>query len=127
MDNQPVRYWESKPFKNGLLEKGWAPPHPTLFLHKRVYQKHRLFDTRFKIAGDYDFILRIFSDTDLTFCYLPEVITNMRIGGASTGGIKNLINKKKEDYWVLKKNKMPYPLWILLVKNVSKISQLFFR
>jgi hypothetical protein len=51
----------------------------------------------------------------------------MRIGGASTGGFKKLINKKKEDYWVLKKNKMPYPLWILLVKNVSKISQLFFR
>jgi glycosyltransferase len=58
-DNQPVRYWESKPFKKGLLEKGWTPPHPTLFLHKRVYQKHRLFDTRFRIAGDYDFILRI--------------------------------------------------------------------
>jgi hypothetical protein len=51
----------------------------------------------------------------------------MHKGGMSTGGIKNLINKKKEDYWVLKNNKMPFPLWILLAKNVSKIPQLFFR
>jgi hypothetical protein len=49
------------------------------------------------------------------------------MGGMSTGGIKNLINKKKEDYWVLKNNKMPFPLWILLAKNISKIPQLIFR
>jgi len=45
----------------------------------------------------------------------------------STGGIKNLINKKREDYWVLKHNKMPFPLWILFAKNVSKIPQLILR
>ena len=49
------------------------------------------------------------------------------MGGMSTKRIKNLINKKKKDYWVLKNNKMPFPLWILLAKNVSKIPQLFFR
>jgi len=38
-----------------------------------------------------------------------------------------LINKKKEDYWVLKNNKMPFPLWILFAKNVSKIPQMIFR
>jgi hypothetical protein len=38
----------------------------------------------------------------------------MRMGGMSTGGIKNLINKKKEDYWVIENNQMPFPLWILL-------------
>jgi hypothetical protein len=45
----------------------------------------------------------------------------MSMGGMSTGRLKNLINKKREDYWVLKHNKMPFPLWILFAKNVSKI------
>jgi hypothetical protein len=47
--------------------------------------------------------------------------------GMSTGGFKNQLNKKKEDYWVLKNNKMPFPLWILFLKNVSKIPQLIFK
>jgi hypothetical protein len=58
---------------------------------------------------------------------LPKAITELRTGEMSNGGIKNLINKRKEDYRVLKNNKMPFPLWILLAKNISKIPQLFFR
>ena len=125
--NKIVRYWKSQSFKPGLLERGWMPPHPTIFIRKEVYEKYGFFNINLKCAADYDYILRVFQDKTLTITYLPEVITKMRMGGMSTGGFKNLINKKKEDYWVLKNNKMPYPLWILLAKNVSKIPQLFFR
>jgi hypothetical protein len=51
----------------------------------------------------------------------------MKVGGVSTKGIKNIINKKREDYRVLKNNQMPYPLWVLFLKNFSKIPQLIFR
>ena len=125
--NKIVRYWKSQSFKPGLLQRGWMPPHPTLFMRRELYEKHGLFNINLKCAADYDYILRVFQDKTLTITYLPEVITKMRMGGMSTGGLKNLINKKKEDYWVLKNNKMPYPLWILLAKNISKIPQLFFR
>jgi hypothetical protein len=42
-------------------------------------------------------------------------------------GIRNLINKKKKDYWVLKNNQMPFLLWILFAKKFSKIPQMIFR
>jgi len=42
-------------------------------------------------------------------------------------GFKNIINKKMEDYHVLKQNEMPFPLWALICKNVSKILQLFLK
>ena len=122
-----VRYWKSQPFTPNLLKRGWMPAHPTVFMRREVYQKHGLFNIDLKCAADYDYILRVFRDPTLNIAYLPEVITNMRIGGVSTKGIKNLINKKKEDYWVLKNNKMHFPLWILLLKNISKIPQLIFR
>ncbi len=125
--NKVVRYWKSRPFEPNLVQRGWMPPHPTVFMRREVYQKHDLFNANLKCAADYDYMLRVFRDTSYTFVYLPEVITKMRMGGMSTGGIRNLINKKKEDYWVLKHNKMPFPLWILLSKNVSKIPQLIFR
>ena len=122
-----VRYWKSQSFKHGLLERGWMPPHPTVFMRREVYVKHGLFNINLKCAADYDYILRVFRDRALTISYLPEVITKMRVGGVSTKGFGNMINKKLEDYQVLKENQMPFPLWILFAKNVSKIPQLFLR
>lgn len=121
-----VRYWKSQPFKSCLLNMGWMPAHPTVFMRHKVYEKHGLYNIDLKCASDYDYMLRVFRDQSLTFSYIPEVITKMSRGGISTGGIKNQINKWKEDYWVLKNNQMPHPLWILFVKNVTKIPQLIF-
>ena len=120
-----VRKWESRKFEPFLLNNGWMPPHPTLFLKKDVFEKHGLYDTNFKIAADYDFILRIFKDESLKFEYLPITITNMSIGGISTSGFKNLIRKSFEDYKVLKMNNMKYPLLILFRKIAGKISQFY--
>ena len=124
-NGQITRKWVSKKFNSSLLNKGWMPPHPTIFLKKEVFEKHGLYDTNFKIAADYDFILRIFKDESLKFEYLPMVITNMSIGGVSTSGLKNLVQKSYEDYLVLKKNKMRFPLLILFRKIVDKISQFY--
>jgi glycosyltransferase len=125
--NKIVRYWKSKRYEPCLLYQGWMPPHPTIFMRREVYEKHGPFNINLKCAADYDYILRVFQDQTLTITYLPEVITKMRIGGVSTSGIKNLINKKLEDYWVLKNNKLPYPLWTLFAKSIYKIPQLIFR
>jgi glycosyltransferase involved in cell wall biosynthesis len=82
-ENKVVRTWQSKPFNRKNVKHGWMPPHPTLFLRKEIYEKHGLFDTTFKIAGDYDFMLRLMTDPEINLRYLPEAITRMRVGGAS--------------------------------------------
>jgi glycosyltransferase len=125
--NKLVRYWKSQPFKPELLKGGWMPPHPTIFMRHEVYEKHGLFNVDLKCSADYDYILRVFQDKSLSMAYLPEVITKMRTGGMSTGGIINLIKKKREDYRVLKHNQIPNPIWVLLAKNFSKIPQLIFK
>jgi glycosyltransferase len=126
-NNKVVRYWKSKPFELKLLQRGWMPPHPTLFMRREVYEKHGSFNINLKCAADYDYILRVFHEQSIKVIYLPEVITKMQIGGVSTTGFKSLINKKREDYWVLKSNRIPFPLWVLLLKNILKIPQLLFK
>ncbi|AUS05828.1 glycosyltransferase family 2 protein [Pseudotamlana carrageenivorans] len=122
--NKVIRYWKSCNFTPDMLKKGWMPAHPTLFLKKEIYKKHGIFDLNFKIAADYDFILRIFKDEHLKFSYLPMVLTKMRTGGASNRSLKNIITKSKEDYKALKKNKIGgWPT--LFIKNVSKLSQFY--
>lgn len=119
-----IRYWKSQAFKPKLLQRGWMPAHPSLFLRKEIYEQHGNFDLSFKIAADYDFILRIFQDEELTFSFLNKTITKMRVGGASNRSLKNIIRKSQEDYRALKQNHIGG--WrILLKKNISKIPQFF--
>ena len=117
------RYWKSCDFSPSLLSKGWMPPHPTLFLRCEVYQKYGTFDTSFKIAGDYDFMLRILKD-NIVVKYLPQVVYKMRVGGESNRSIKNILNKSKEDLRAMRKNEINNPFFALFYKNMSKIMQL---
>ncbi|WPY98250.1 glycosyltransferase family 2 protein [Christiangramia sp. OXR-203] len=122
-----IRYWKSKQFASDLLKKGWMPAHPTLFLRKEVYEKHGNFNLNYNIAADYDLMLRIFSDSNLKFKYLPKVITKMRVGGASNRSIKNIIMKSKEDFSAISANKIGNPYRILISKNLTKVKQFYLR
>lgn len=122
-----IRYWSSNDFKSSLLKKGWMPAHPTLFLKRKVYEKHGHFNLDYKIAADYDLMLRIFGDSTLKFHYLPKVITKMRVGGASNRSFKNIKLKSTEDLKALKANGIPNPYLVLARKNLSKIGQFVKR
>ncbi|MFD2543291.1 glycosyltransferase family 2 protein [Lacinutrix gracilariae] len=122
--NKVIRHWQSQTFTPSLLKKGWMPAHPTLYLKREVYAKHGSFNLDYKIAADYDFILRVFKDNTLRFGYLSEVITKMRAGGASNRSLKNIMIKSKEDYKAVTSNKVG-GWWIIFNKNVSKLNQFF--
>ena len=122
-EERVIRRWKSRAFHARLLQKGWMPAHPTFFLRRHVYEKHGGFDLDFRIAADYDFMLRVLKDPSLTFTYLPRVVTKMRVGGNSNGSLRNILNKSQEDYRAMKKNGLSFPLGALLAKNLSKIPQ----
>ena len=100
------------------------PAHPTLYLKKDIYERFGGFNTQYKIAADYDFILRVFKNKQLKFIYLPHVIVKMRIGGASNKSINNIVLKMREDYRALKHNKVG-GIGALFIKNSSKLKQFF--
>ena len=119
---QVLRHWIAGTFEPALLRKGWMPPHPTLFLRKEIYARVGEFDTQFQIAADYDFILRVFQLAHLKIHYLPQVLMLMRQGGASSK-VSNLVAKSKEDLRIMRKNGLPFALFVLLRKIGSKIRQ----
>ncbi len=121
-----VRYWQSKAYKPGLLRAGWMPPHPTLFIKKQVFKDIGVFKLDYKIAADYDFILRFFSNGKYAAEYIPMVITRMRVGGTSNKSLKNIWIKSKEDLRALKQNRAGNVL-SLVWKNVSKLPQFLKR
>ncbi len=123
--SRSVRKWKSQSFKRALLNRGWMPAHPTLYLKTKLYQQYGSFDTSYRIAADYEFVLRIFKQPHLRFYYLPQTLVYMRTGGTSNKSFKNLIQKSKEDYRALKQHNLDLPRKILFWKNVSKVPQFF--
>lgn len=118
---KPIRYWKSGEFRVGCLRKGWMPPHPTLFVHKRVFEKYGLYDTSYKVSADYDFILRIFKNGDFKSHYIPDVLVHMRSGGLSSRHYWDII---KEDYKAIKQNGVG-GVGTLLCKYIRSASQLY--
>lgn len=124
--NKVIRYWKGGEYKLDLLKRGWMSPHPTFFVKKEIYDKYGFFDTTYKIASDYDLILRFLWQHKISIHYIPEVLIKMKMGGISNKRVKHIITKSLEDYRALRSNKVGGIL-TLFFKNILKIPQFFRR
>ena len=120
-----VRHWRSGPYQRRNLAWGWMPPHPTFYARRAVYQRLGDFDTRYRIAADYDCLLRFLGAGGIACAYIPEVLVHMRVGGASNRS-RNLLKKSREDYHALRHNQIG-GFGTLLLKNLQKLPQFFKR
>jgi glycosyltransferase len=119
-----VRYWKAGKFDKDNLKKGWAPPHPTVFIRRSLYEKYGLFNLDFKIAADYELMLRMLCK-DIKVVYLDKDVAVMREGGHSA---KNIVQRFKgwneiNKAWIV--NGMFPPVLMIPVRIFSKISQFF--
>lgn len=121
--NKKIRYWQAGDCNINKLKHGWMPPHPTFFIKKEVFRKFGLYNTGYKVASDYDMVLRLLWKERITTSYLPTVITKMRWGGASNRDITSIMQKSREDYKALKANSVPSPSLVVFLKNVRKLHQ----
>lgn len=83
--------------------------HPATFVPATVYDRLGTFDSQFHILGDYDFICRCHAN-DVPFVFVDEVLTNMRVGGLSSGA-NNVVKRAGERYAVRQKNNMVGEVW----------------
>ena len=120
-----VRHWKSGAFDSDRLRRGWMPPHPALFLRRDVIERLGGYDTSFRIAADYDAILRYFSDEEVRVSYLSGVMVKMRLGGESNRSLERILRKSREDSRALRRNDIG-GLSALFLKNIQKVPQ-FFR
>lgn len=118
-----VRYWRAGPFRHRRLARGWMPPHPTFYVRREHYERLGAFDTRYRIAADYEHVLRILWNGGVKPAYVPEVLVRMRTGGISNRSLPNIVRKSWEDFSVMRQNGIG-ALQGLLLKNVMKLPQL---
>ena len=99
-----IRHWSTGPFRPRRLKFGWMPAHPTLYLRREVYEHFGVYDINLRIAADYDFILRYFSQATGKSVYIPEVLYKMRLGGVSNRNWAKIRQKMDEDLFAIRRN-----------------------
>jgi len=124
---QNRRLWISSDYNKSKLLRGWSPPHPAFFLKSNIYLQNNNFNCKFKIAADYDLMLRILLLPTVKRKYFPLTIVKMRVGGFSNNSIYGLIRQNKEILISLKENRIVInPFIFLFLKFLYKLQQFKF-
>lgn len=87
--NRVVRHYSSSSFRRWKMRLGFMPAHPSFYCRRSVYARFGMFNLDFKIAADFEQLLRLIFVNQITTKYIHKTFVTMRTGGASTSGLKS--------------------------------------
>lgn len=86
---QATRLYDSSIFRINRLKHGIMPAHPSMFVKRAVLLDLGGFSTKYKIASDFEFCIRLFLVKHATYKYVDEISVKMCDGGISSMGAKS--------------------------------------
>ena len=92
-----VRYYSSKLFRPWALRFGFMPAHPSFYVRREVYERCGGYALDYKLAADYDMMVRLLYKEKIRCRYLSVDMVTMRTGGMSTKNVRNRLLLTKED------------------------------
>lgn len=119
--NKTVRYYSSKKFNLGAFSWGFMPAHPTFFTYRENFEKLGFYRTDFKIASDFELLVRFLYKYKLPFKYLPIDLMKMRLGGVSTASLESTFIINQEDLRACRENGLSTNYFRLYSRYFRKI------
>lgn len=119
-----VRRYRSDRFTPERLGWGWMPAHLAIFLSNKVVQRVENFRTDYRIAGDFEFIVRVFHGHALRYEHIPEVLVLMQTDGASTGGWRSKMLLNLEVLRACRENGLQTHMLKILSKYPAKLTEI---
>ncbi len=121
-----TRFYSSLNFQRWKMKFGLMPPHPASIIKREIYQKFGKYNESFKIAGDFEFFLRLFYINKIKFKIMNQTIVRMRSGGIS--------GKNLQSYWIstleilrsFRLHNLKSNFLFIIMRIPAKINQLFF-
>ncbi|MFO0991216.1 MAG: glycosyltransferase family 2 protein [Hyphomicrobiales bacterium] len=123
-----VRRWRGTAHRRSAFRRGWMAAHPTFYVRRRVVDAVGRFDLTYRIAADYDYMLRAYELHGFKSRHIDEVLVHMQAGGASTAGLgaylgSNMEALRSRQRW-LGSGIVDYAL---VAKPMRKLHQFFVR
>ncbi|MDR1543304.1 MAG: glycosyltransferase [Prevotellaceae bacterium] len=119
-----VRYYSSAKFSPALFRWGFMPAHPSFFARKVCFEKAGYYKTDYKIAADYELLIRFLYTNKFTYKYIPLDIIKMRTGGKSTKSLKSNYILNREIVRGCRENGIYTNMFLLGFKYFIKIFEL---
>lgn len=124
--NKTIRYYSSKNFSPLKFRFGFMPAHPTFFTYKKYFEEFGYYKTSYKIAADYELLIRFLYVHRLKSRYLPFDFMKMRTGGVSTASVKSNLLLNKEIVRACRENGLWTCMLLLFLKYFIKVFELLF-
>jgi glycosyltransferase involved in cell wall biosynthesis len=111
-----ARFW--RPW---MLHWGYMPPHPAIFIRRECFSKWGGYEPsrkEYRIAADYELLVRYFCRRKISYKYVPICTTVMRLGGVST---KDIEARKKLNEEIIKANRVNgyFCTWLMLLPKYA--------
>lgn len=123
--NKVVRTYSSAHWNHNKFAWGFMPAHPTVFIRRKYYEQFGLFKTDYKIAADYELLIRFLYVHKLKYKYLPLKMVIMRKGGVSSQNWKSNIILNEEIIRGCRENGLYTNRWMVYSKYFRKVRELF--
>lgn len=124
--NKIVRYYSSKIFRPYLMKYGMMPAHPSFYIRKKYFHKIGLYKTSYKIAADFEFLLRAIYIKRINTLYIEKDFVTMRVGGASTSGFASRKLIMKEHIRAFKENNIYTNPFLLSLRYFYRIYEVIY-
>ena len=85
--NRIKREYKANRFTIRSLKYGIMPGHATIFLRRELFEQYGLYKTDYKIAADFDLLVRYVYLHSIKLKYIPQIVIKARTGGTSDDNI----------------------------------------
>jgi glycosyltransferase involved in cell wall biosynthesis len=116
-----VRLYSSRKFTPRRFGYGYMPAHPSFYVRKSCYLELGLYKLDYKIAADYELLMRFIFKNGISYVYLPEILVYMRTGGVSNKNVLSRYTLNKEIVRACKENGVTTNMALLSLKYVNKV------
>lgn len=116
-----VRYYSSSAFRRWWMRLGFMPAHPSFYCRKSVYQDFGTFDTNYRVAADFELLLRLIYVNKIHTKYLPLDFVTMRTGGVSNAGLSSHKQIMRDHRKALRNNGVRSSYLLLSLRYLYKV------
>ena len=101
-----VRYYTSRPFHRRWMRFGFMPAHPSFYCRRSVYEQYGAFNLSYKVAADFENLLRLIFVHRIRTHYIAKDFVTMRTGGASSSGLRSHKQIMRDHLRALRQNQV---------------------
>jgi len=122
-DHVNVRVIRSQALNKKNIIQGIFPGHTSIFLKVNDKIKYVRYNKDFKIAGDFEYMVRLLIEKDIKLVHMDVPVSVMEVGGVSTRGIRSYLTLSKEMISALRMNHINSPKYKVYFRALKKFRQ----